>query len=367
LTALLALARSGEAGVVPEIIDHLVRFSSFDLSVSQLRALVQVAIVCAVQAPDEVMRRKDALVSNLEARFPFPVYDGLHVSPVGTSAAVLRDVARLLAELGSPTIVEKVSRSLLMSPVQEDRLQGLFVLRNVSSGWTKEKRRTYFTVLNEASSFVGGEGMPKFLTQIREQAIATLSEQEREELADVLVPRAAGANDEPLPPARALVKHWTVEDFGSSLRDSPSASDAKRGEIVFRDALCTRCHRAGAQGPAVGPDLTHVAGRFSKRDILESILSPSKVVADNYRNVQIVTTDGRQIVGRVDSEGDFRSEKLRIATEPLRPATIVEISKREIEQAREAETSPMPQGLLDAFTQQDVLDLLAFLTSGAAR
>jgi putative heme-binding domain-containing protein len=95
--------------------------------------------------------------------------------------------------------------------------------------------------------------------------------------------------------------------------------------------------------------------------MLDSILSPSKVVAENYRNVQILTTDGRQIVGRVAMEGDFRSEKLRLATQPLQPAVVVEISKREIDQVRETETSPMPQGLLDSFSKQEIFDLLAFL------
>jgi len=56
---------------------------------------------------------------------------------------------------------------------------------------------------------------------------------------------------------------------------------------------------------------------------------------------------------------------LRIATEPLRPSVVVELSKREVEQYREVETSPMPQGLLDSFTAQEILDLLAFLTSGS--
>ena len=60
-------------------------------------------------------------------------------------------------------------------------------------------------------------------------------------------------------------------------------------------------------------------------------------------------------------EGDFRSEKLRLATEPLQPAVVVEISKREIDQVRETETSPMPQGLLDSFSKQEIFDLLAFL------
>src|SRR5439155_25368971 len=129
------------------------------------------------------------------------------------------------AELGSPTIVENVSRTLLNSPVQEDQLHGLLVLRNISTGWTKETRWTYFASLKEAASFVGGEGMPKFLAQIREQALATLSEQEREELAELLAPQADSGSDQPLPPARPLVKRWTLEDFESLLRDSPSMGD----------------------------------------------------------------------------------------------------------------------------------------------
>jgi hypothetical protein len=41
------------------------------------------------------------------------------------------------------------------------------------------------------------------------------------------------------------------------------------------------------------------------------------------------------------------------------------LSKREIEQYRESETSPMPDGLVDTFRTEDILDLLAFLESGA--
>jgi putative heme-binding domain-containing protein len=190
---------------------------------------------------------------------------------------------------------------------------------------------------------------------------ATISVAERDALADLLTSRVV--EEETLPPTRPLVKQWSLDDLAGRLDDSTQRGNAARGATVFRDALCARCHRSGARGPAVGPDLTHVAGRFGQRDILESILAPSKVVAENYRNVQVITSDGRQIVGRIVAEGDYRSEKLVIATEPLRPSAVVALSKREIEQYREIETSPMPQGLLDSFTAQEVLDLLAFLTN----
>lgn len=253
-------------------------------------------------------------------------------------------------------------QSLLGSSAQEDRLHGLFVLRNLREGWTKESRRAYFTAINEASKFVSGEGMPKFLAQIREQAVATLSDAERLELADLL--NASQPADEPLPPARPLVRRWTEGEFAKLLDDPQRRGEAAKGAVVFREALCARCHRAGARGPAVGPDLTHVGGRFSPADLLASILTPSKVVAENYRSVQVRTADGRTLVGRVLLEGDYRSEKLRLATQPLRPAEFVELDKKQIEEVRESAISPMPEGLLDGFQAEEILDLLAFLQSG---
>jgi hypothetical protein len=87
-------------------------------------------------------------------------------------------------------------------------------------------------------------------------------------------------------------------------------------------------------------------------------------VAENYRNVEVVTTDGRVIIGRPLTAGDYRAEKLRIATDPLRPSVVVEIDKKEIELHRLAPTSPMPTGLLDTFTREEIADLLAYLASG---
>jgi putative heme-binding domain-containing protein len=364
LTALAALARSGENEVVPAVLDRLLTRRAgeglqFDLD--QLQLFVQTAFLCQQTAPQAVAQRRAQLLARLDSHFPLPQARIAHAGPAGTAASASRDLARLLAQLEAPQLIERTIQSLLASPAQEDRLLGLFVLRDKRDGWTKETRRAYFTALNEGAKFVAGEGMPKFLAQIREQAVAMLRDAERQELGDLLQPVAD--TGEALPPPRPLVKHWTSADFASLARDI-ARGDAQRGETVFRDALCIRCHRAGARGPAVGPELTHVAGRFGPRDLLDSILSPNKVIAENYRNVQLRTTDGRSLTGRVLMEGDFRSEKLRLATQPLAPGEIVELDKKQIEEVRESGISPMPEGLLDGFQSQDILDLLAFLTRG---
>ena len=247
---------------------------------------------------------------------------------------------------------------------------GLLLLRNVKEGWTPAMRQQYFAALNDASSFIGGDGMPQFLATLRDESLATLSEQERQELAEILQPRVVREPDLALP-SRPVVKAWTLDDLLPLVTDSSQRSESARsaaitrGAAVFRDALCSRCHRVGAVGPAVGPDLTHVAGRFGRRDLLQSMLTPAAVVAENYRNVQVLLKDGRSLVGRVVSEGDYRSETMRLATNPLKPSEVVEISKRDIERTKLAETSPMPAHLLDTFNEQAILDLLAFLEAGA--
>jgi putative heme-binding domain-containing protein len=343
------------------------RFDARQLNVGQTLALLQCYTLCTQHAPDAVAAHKQSIIQQLDAVYPHPAADYLHLTPLGTGASAQRELARLLAQLGSLLAVEKTVAALLASPSQEDRLQALFALRNVRDGWKPETRRAYFAALNDGGKFVAGEGMPRFLSQIREEAVRTLTAAEQQELADLLTPASDPLGQTPIPSEpRPVVKQWTLDDFTAHLAAGQRGGDPARGLAVFRDALCIRCHQAHARGPAVGPDLTHVAGRFSRRDMLESILTPSKVVAENYRNVQVSTRDGRVLVGRVVVEGDYRSQTLRLATEPLQPAVIAEIDKREIQQTRESETSPMPAGLLDSFSSEEILDLLAFLESGAS-
>ncbi|MDX1948681.1 MAG: c-type cytochrome [Pirellulaceae bacterium] len=362
LTALMALARSGDEPSLPKIVARLLKFDAGELNITQLLMLLHTYSLCQQQAPPAIAPHREAILAQLDEVYPHPSGKWLHVGPVGMGN-VQWQLARVLAELDSPTVVQKTCQSLLVSDKQEDRIMGLLVLRNVRTGWTAESRRSYFTVLGEGTSFVGGEGMPKFLAHLREDALAALPASEKEMLAGLL--SESQPLDEPLPPARPVVKAWRIDDFLPRLADSSHQPDLARGATIFRDALCIRCHRVGARGPAVGPDLTNVASRFSRRDMLASILAPSQVVAENYRGVQLLTTDGRILVGRVIVAGDYRSTKLRLNTDPLRPTQVVEIDKREIEQVRETETSPMPQGLLDGFRAEEVLDLLAFLAAGA--
>lgn len=298
-------------------------------------------------------------IAHFEQLFRYWGDDRLVVSQYGTNHELRRRLIYLLAKLEAPQAIDLAAKSLLVSPVQEDKLAALSALSTVKAGWTPETRRLYFTALRDGRHFVGGQGMPGFLDQIRSDAVATLTDEEQKSLADLLAPPKD--EDEPLPPPRAVVKQWTLDELAKLAAGDDAQGDATRGGEIFRAALCSRCHRAGANGPAVGPDLSFVAARFSRRDILHSILTPAAAVAEQYRNSEVITADGRTLVGRVVAEGDYRSEKLLINVDPLRPSKVVEVDKKEIAEHRLLGTSPMPAGLLDGFTAAEVRDLLAFL------
>ncbi len=366
IEACLALVRSGDPSVTATVLDRLLEMKPEVLGLSQAWGMVQCYMLLEYSASEELQSRKTRIVEQLESLVSHLTSPVIGHGRCGTSANLLGTCASILTSLGSSTIVSSVSKSLLTRPVQEQRLHALLALRKAQIGWTTETRKQYFRTLNEGSSFLRGEGMQKFLNQIRSDATAKLSDEEREELADLLDPKVDSTEELPIVVSRPTVKQWTMDELVPRLSRDSYRPDVKRGEGVFAEALCSRCHRSGARGPAVGPDLTQIASRFSRKDILHSIIEPSHVVAEIYRKVQVSTVDGRVIVGRILIEGDYRSQKLQIATDSLKDTETIEIDKSEIESVRESLVSPMPSGLVDGFQANEIFDLLEYLTAGTS-
>ncbi len=134
---------------------------------------------------------------------------------------------------------------------------------------------------------------------------------------------------------------------------------------MFAVADCIKCHRIGTRGRLIGPDLTAASRRFSRRDLLISIIQPSLVIPENYRSVQIVTDDGTMHTGQAILAGDYRSPQLRLASDPAHPGSFIEIDKSAIALQKLSEVSWMPTGLLDTLTRDEILDLLAYIESAA--
>ena len=84
---------------------------------------------------------------------------------------------------------------------------------------------------------------------------------------------------------------------------------------------------------------------------------------EKYRNHVLVTRDGRVVTGQI-IRNEFRRSLLHVATDPMNLEAVTKVSKRELVSREESPVSPMPAGLLDTLTREEILDLLAYLESG---
>ena len=130
------------------------------------------------------------------------------------------------------------------------------------------------------------------------------------------------------------------------------------GKAAFAAVSCIKCHRFVSGGGASGPDITGVGMRFQPADLLEAIILPSKVISDQYQNTEIVTRKKEVIVGTIQEEND---KELVIRPSPL--ADTETVAKADIAIRRPSKISPMPQGLLDVLTEDEIFDLLAYVRS----
>jgi putative heme-binding domain-containing protein len=125
------------------------------------------------------------------------------------------------------------------------------------------------------------------------------------------------------------------------------------GKAVFQKA-CGACHQMYGEGGTLGPDLTG-SNRENLDYILTNILDPNGDIQDDYRMVIITTTDGRTYAGNVSGEND-RQVTLKVVGQDQ-----VVINTSNIQSRETAPKSMMPEGLLQTMTDQEVIDLIAYL------
>jgi putative heme-binding domain-containing protein len=160
-------------------------------------------------------------------------------------------------------------------------------------------------------------------------------------------------------PKRRFIKKWQHHYFGSAA-DQLGGRSVKKGKLIYEQAACNRCHTISGQGAKYGPDLTDVSKRFQGSKLLQQIVNPSTEIHKEFQTQMILVDDGRLLTGLVIEETD---DQLRLLPNLLKPDKIETIDKSSIEQRLVAEVSSMPEGLLDTFTVEEILDLLAFCQS----
>ena len=162
---------------------------------------------------------------------------------------------------------------------------------------------------------------------------------------------------------RKFVKNWKPDDFAGELGFKSATKASVSGRKAFEVALCSRCHRFQGSGYAVGPDLTGVANRLGRPDLLRAILLPSESIAQNYRSDLLELADGRTLAGQIVPTLDYRAPHLLLAENPLIPDQTIKVPKVDVLKRKRSDLSIMPPGLLNNLSKQEVLALLAYLES----
>lgn len=365
LTALLALVRvsasdpfhrkPGDPAPNPElrarILKRLDRLAWDDLSDTQKLDLLRVYEVLL----NRMGRPDDATVARLIARF-----DAVYPAP---RPELNGELSQLVIYLGAPDAAAKTVALLEKAPTQEEQLEYARWLRVLKTGWTPALRQAYFSWIRKAAGYHGGNSFRGFLRIIKTDAIATLTPAEKSALEPLLADAPASAAPAAAPP-RPFVKAWTMDELIPLVENGLKGRDFERGRRLFGAAQCASCHRYNNEGGSFGPDLTGSSGRFTPRDLLESIVLPSKTISDQYEAVVIATTDGKVITGRIVN---LHGDAMTVNTNMLDPNGLINVNRTKVEEMTPSKVSMMPEGLLNTLEKDEVLDLVAYLLSRGDR
>jgi putative heme-binding domain-containing protein len=370
----IALARQGESTDAVRALTLLQSLSYERLERTQQLDLLRAYSLVFIRLGQGTLEQQAAILADLDPQFP------------STDNAKNRELCSVLVYLNSATIAGKCLKLMKLEDTSKNetvedfltrnrgygqtiansinnrpeiqKMHYAYALRNLRYGWTLEQRREYLEWFVNARKKSGGASYVGFLDNIQKEAVANMSQAERDALADsTLRPPPMEAE---LPKAAGPGSAWTVEQLLRLANNGLAARSFDRGKIMFAAAKCGSCHRFDGAGGATGPDLSNVAGRFSHRDLIEAIVLPSKVISDQYRAMVITTNDGKVYSGRVTNDV---GGKLTVSVDAVDPTKTVVIEKSNVDEMEPAKASLMPAKLLNELNQNEVLDLLAYMLS----
>ena len=138
-----------------------------------------------------------------------------------------------------------------------------------------------------------------------------------------------------------------------------NGGDPAIGKTVFfdrPDVQCVRCHKIGGQGGDVGPDLSHVSAQKDRHYLLESIVTPNAQIAQGFDSITVVLKDGDS------ASGVLKSENADQIVLQGADGNFVTVKKSNV-QSRQKALSPMPEGLAQILTKQELRSLVEFLST----
>ena len=152
-------------------------------------------------------------------------------------------------------------------------------------------------------------------------------------------------------------REFTKPELDALLADVKTKGDPVRGEAIYRRAEfnCLKCHAVAGAGGLVGPDMTSLGASAQVDYLVESLLKPNAKVKEGYNSIVVTTDDDRVFAGVKIGE---TPQTLTIRDAEGKEIAISKADKPAIKPG----LSLMPDGLTDALTRQEFIDLVRFLS-----
>ena len=348
LAALLALARSDAAAHLTTLLAALQRHFTPALDPALRDEALRLLTLALIRGGEIPPAQRDIRAARLAPLFPAanPARDAI--------------LLELLLFLRAPDAVARGFTALAGAVTHEAQLDLVRSLRARLAEWTPAQRTHYLTWLHGTGDWRGGASFTLLLKELRREAVASAPEADRAALEKSLAATLASARLGAPTAGRPPTHPWTVAELTAVVARAPDARDPARGRRVFAAAGCFACHTCNSEGGALGPDLTAAASRLAPSDLLEAIVEPSREISDQYGTSEIALRDGRRLSGRIIN---YTEQGLVLAENLFDPAQGVRLKESDIVSIVPSKISLMPPGLLDPFSADEILDLLAFLRS----
>ncbi len=160
-----------------------------------------------------------------------------------------------------------------------------------------------------------------------------------------LLPPVVSKNRKPLPPVRELLGGKVTQSAGRKLFSAVAGPK------------CASCHSLDESKKSLGPNLSQIGDKLGKEALLDSILNPSAGIAPEYYVWRLQTKTEGIVIGIVAEDTPQRVTVLTDATTDLR------FKPSEILSRQRSRLSLMPEDLANTMTEQQMVDVLAFLTT----
>ncbi len=133
--------------------------------------------------------------------------------------------------------------------------------------------------------------------------------------------------------------------------------DAGRGKVVFesKQAACAKCHVLSGKEKKAGPKLGTIGDKFTRDQLIQSVLEPSARIHPDHATTTVVTTAGKTINGVLQSRTGKEIQLLDGEGKLVRiPIGMIELEKP-------SKTSLMPTGLNKTVKAGQFADLVAYM------